>query len=111
MALKIELLESSFSGIKAQEAKFMNYFYSTLFLFANTSMKKQAKQLFKSLVFVVENLCCPDVWAKSLEALGTRHIQYGVQPEHYPMVGSTLLKTFSICLDSAWTPNTEQAWS
>lgn len=27
------------------------------------------------------------------------------------MVGSTLLKAFSICLESAWTPNTEQAWS
>ena len=119
MALNIELLESSFSEIKAHEAEFMNYFYSTLFadypqvkpLFANTSMKKQAKQLFKSLVFVVENLHYPDVLTEALKALGTRHIQYGVQPEHYPMVGSTLLKAFSICLDSAWTPNTKQAWS
>lgn len=119
MPLNIDLLESSFSQIKAQETKFMTDFYANLFadypevkpLFANTSMKKQAKQLFKSLVFIVENLRYPDVLAKSLKDLGTRHIQYGVQPEHYPMVGSTLLKTFSIYLDSGWTPNIEQAWS
>jgi hemoglobin-like flavoprotein len=119
MSLNIDLLESSFSQIEVQETKFMTDFYANLFadypevkpLFANTLMKKQAKQLFKSLVFVVENLRDPDVLTKSLKDLGTRHIQYGVQPEHYPMVGSTLLKTFSICLDNEWTPNIEQAWS
>ncbi len=119
MALNIELLESSFSQIRTQETECMNYFYTTLFadypqvklLFANTAMRKQAKQLFKSLVFVVENLRCPDVLATALKALGTRHVQYGVQAEHYPIVGSTLLKAFSICLDSAWTPDTEQSWS
>jgi hemoglobin-like flavoprotein len=118
MSLKIELLESSFLQIKAQETEFMAHFYKTLFadypevkpLFANTHMGKQAKQLFKSLVLVVENLRNPEVLSNALQGLGTRHIKYGVLPEHYPMVGSTLLKTFSIYLGSAWTPNTEQAW-
>ena len=119
MSLNVELLESSFSQIRAQETEFMTYFYTTLFadypqvkpLFANTIMQKQAKQLFKSLVFVIENLRYPDVLAKTLKDLGTRHIQYGVQPEHYPMVGNTLLKTLSVFLNSAWTSNTEKAWS
>jgi hemoglobin-like flavoprotein len=119
MSLNVELLESSFLQIKAQEAEFISHFYKTLFadypevksLFANTHMEKQAKQLFKSLVLVVENLRNPNVLSNALQGLGTRHIQYGVLPEHYPMVGSTLLKTFATCLDSAWTPQTEQAWS
>ena len=119
MSLNVELLESSFSQIRAQETEFMTYFYTTLFadypqvkpLFANTIMQKQAKQLFKSLVFVIENLRYPDVLTKTLKDLGTRHIQYGVQPEHYPMVGNTLLKTLSVFLNSAWTSNTEKAWS
>jgi hemoglobin-like flavoprotein len=96
----------------------MAYFYQTLFvdypevkpLFASTHMEKQAKQLFKSLVLVVENLRNPDVLTNTLQGLGTRHIQYGVLPEHYPMVGSTLLKAFATCLGSAWTPQTEQEW-
>lgn len=86
MSLNVELLESSFSQIRVQETEFMTYFYTTLFadypqvkpLFANTIMQKQAKQLFKSLVFVIENLRYPDVLTKTLKDLGTRHIQYGV---------------------------------
>jgi hemoglobin-like flavoprotein len=118
MSLKVELLESTFSQIKAKETEFMTYFYTILFadypevkpLFANTHMKKQAKQLFKSLVLVVENLRNPNVLSNALKGLGTRHVHYGVLPKHYPMVGNTLLKTLSTCLDNAWTPTTEQAW-
>ena len=119
MSLNVELLESSFLQIKAQETECMTHFYTLLFadypevkpLFAKTHMEKQAKQLFKSLVLVVDNLRHPDVLAKALQGLGTRHIHYGVLPAHYPMVGSTLLKAFSLCLGSAWTPAIEKAWS
>lgn len=119
MSLNVELLEASFSQIKAQETEFIAHFYTTLFtdypevkpLFANTHMAKQAKQLFKALVLVVDNLRHPDVLSNALKGLGTRHLQYGVLPDHYPMVGSTLLKTLSLYLEKAWTPTTEQAWS
>lgn len=119
MALKVELLESSFSQIKEQEFEFTAHFYQNLFsdypeikpLFANTHMEDQAKKLFKSLVLVVDNLRSPETLTEALKGLGTRHIQYGVLPTHYPMVGRTLLKTFATCLGHAWTPNTEQAWS
>lgn len=119
MPLNVELLESSFAQIKAQELEFTNHFYTNLFadypevkpLFANTHMEDQAKKLFQSLVLVVESLRHPDRLAHPLQGLGTRHIQYGVLPEHYPMVGSTLLKALALCLGEAWTPNAEQAWS
>ena len=119
MSLNVELLESSFSQIRTQETECMAYFYTALFadypqvkpLFANTIMPKQTKQLFKSLVFVVEHLRDSNLLAPTLKDLGTRHAQYGVQPEHYSMVGNTLLKAFSVCLNQAWTPETEKAWS
>lgn len=119
MSLNIELLESSFLQIKARESEFTTHFYINLFadypevkpLFASTHMEEQARKLFKSLVLVVEGLRKPDVLTNSLSGLGTRHVRYGVLPEHYPMVGSTLLKTFSICLEDVWTLDTEQAWS
>lgn len=119
MSLNVELLESSFSLVKAQEAEFTAHFYGNLFadypevkpLFANTPMEEQARKLFKSLVVVVDSLRNPEALTSTLKGLGTRHIQYGVLPEHYPMVGSTLLKALSLCLGTAWTPNTEQAWS
>jgi hemoglobin-like flavoprotein len=119
MSLNVELLESSFSQIKEKEAEFTAHFYTNLFadypelksLFASTRMDEQASKLFRSLVLVVENVRDPNVLSDALKGLGTRHIQYGVLPEHYPMVGSTLLKTFSLCLGNLWTPTIEQAWS
>jgi hemoglobin-like flavoprotein len=56
-------------------------------LFAKTHIEKQRKQLFQSLVFTVNNLDKPDVLSDALRGLGTRHAQYGVLPQHYPMVG------------------------
>jgi hemoglobin-like flavoprotein len=119
MSLNIELLESSFALIKLQETEFTTRFYQVLFadspavkpLFTDVHMDKQAGHLFASLVLVVDNLRQPDVLSNALTGLGTRHIRYGVLPEHYPMVGSALLKALAICLENAWTPATEQAWS
>lgn len=118
MTLQIELLESSFAQVQAQEAEFTTHFYGTLFadypevqpLFAHTAMPEQAKKLFKSLVFLVKSLREPEALTQGLQGLGSRHVQYGVLPEHYPMVGSALLTAFAICLAEGWTPAVEQAW-
>jgi hemoglobin-like flavoprotein len=118
MSLNVELLESSFAQIKERETEFSAYFYSNLFadypivkpLFTNSDMVEQQKKLFKSLVLVVDSLRKSDILTGALKGLGTRRVKYGVLPEHYPMVGSTLLKVFAICLEEAWTPNVEQAW-
>jgi hemoglobin-like flavoprotein len=118
MSLNVELLESSFAQIKDRQTEFTEYFYTNLLtdypevkpLFANIHMQEQQKKLFQSLVLTVDNLSKPDVLTDALKGLGTRHVKYGVLPEHYPMVGSSLLKTFATCLQSAWTPNIEQAW-
>ena len=118
MSLNVELLESSFAQIKEREAEFSAHFYTNLFadypivkpLFTNSDMVEQQKKLFKSLVLVVDNLRKSDVLTGALKGLGTRHVKYGVLPEHYPMVGSTLLKVFAICLEEAWTPDVERAW-
>ena len=118
MPLNVELLESSFLQIKDRKTKFSSCFYTHLFadhptvkpLFANSNMIEQQKKLFQSLVLIVDSLRKPDVLIAALKGLGTRHVKYGVLPEHYPMVGSTLVKSFSICLQDAWTPNIEKAW-
>ncbi|NJO79838.1 MAG: flavohemoprotein [Cyanobacteria bacterium RM1_2_2] len=118
MALNIERLESSFSQIRDQGDQFTTHFYANLFadhpkvqpLFAKTNMQRQGKHLFDSLTLVVDNLRNSAVLVSTLKGLGTRHVQYGVLPVHYPMVGGALLKTLSICLGEAWTADVEQAW-
>lgn len=118
MPLNVELLNRSFAQVKDRGSEFTAKFYSNLFsdypevepLFANTQMEEQKKKLFDSLVLVVDNLQEPDILSTTLKGLGTKHVQYGVLPVHYPMVGGSLLKTFDAFLGSSWTPEVKQAW-
>ncbi|MGF1513992.1 MAG: globin domain-containing protein [Elainellaceae cyanobacterium] len=118
MTLDIDRLETTFAQIKDHEKAFTAAFYDRLFadypdvkpLFAHAQMQQQGEKLFKSLVFVVENLRQPAVLDNSLKALGTRHVKYGVLPSHYPMVGGALLKTFEAFLGPAWDAAAQQAW-
>ena len=119
MVLKVDLLETSLAQLSDRKTEFTDYFYSTLFsdypqvqpLFKNTSMNEQAKKLFASLVLIVNNLKKPQALTATLKDLGTRHIEYGVFPEHYPMVGSTLLKSMSATLKDRWTPELAAVWT
>ena len=119
MTLNVELLESSFAQVNGTGTEFTNIFYTILLadypevqpLFASTHMEKQGKQLFQSLVFTVNNLRNPDALSSALKGLGTRHVKYGVLPQHYPMVGSSLLQTFAANLGANWTPEVQQAWT
>lgn len=118
MSLQVEVLEQSFEQVKPKSDDFVTSFYDNLFtanpeakpLFANTDMAKQKKMLLNSLVLVVENLRKPEVLSDALKGLGARHVKYGALPEHYPLVGNALLKTFSDYLGESWTPEVKQAW-
>ena len=79
-------------------------------LFTHSNMAEQKKKLLASLVLVVENLRNPDALSDSLRGLGARHVKYGALPEHYPLVGNSLLATFEQYLQDKWTPDVKQAW-
>ncbi|NES81173.1 MAG: flavohemoprotein [Moorea sp. SIO2B7] len=119
MALQTELLETSFALLGDREMEFTNHFYGTMFsdypqvkpLFKSTQMDEQAKKLFASLVLIVNNLKKPDKLTSALKALSTRHVEYGVLPQHYPIVGSTLLKAMALTLKDQWNPDFETAWA
>jgi hemoglobin-like flavoprotein len=118
MSLNVNLLEQSFEVVKRCEVEFSTQFYTNLLsdypkvrpLFANTNLEDQSKKLFASLVLVINNLHNPKTLSDTLKGLGTRHVKYGVLPQHYPMVGGTLLKTFAQILETEWTPDVETAW-
>ncbi|MEB3342071.1 globin family protein [Okeania sp.] len=116
--LQVELLENSFEQVKPRADEFTKSFYNNLFtdypdaqpLFTSTDMAAQHKKLLGSLILVVENLRRPDVLTDALEGLGARHVKYGALPEHYPLVGNSLLKTFEQYLKEDWTEEVKQAW-
>ncbi len=59
---------------------------------------------------MVENLRQPGELTGALKGLGARHVKYGALPDHYPLVGNSLLKTFEQYLKEDWTPEVKQAW-
>ncbi len=118
MALQIELLETSFQMIAPRGEAFVTAFYERLFtnypqtraFFASTNMKEQRKKLLGALILVIQNLRKPEVLTSALKGLGHRHVEYGVRPEHYPIVGTILLETFADFLGDDWTPEYHDAW-
>lgn len=119
MALNVELLEQSFELVKPKADEFVASFYNNLFtdypaakpLFEHSSMAKQRQMLKGALVMVVENLRKPEVLSDALKGLGARHVKYGALPEHYPLVGNSLLKTLGQYAGDAWTPELKEAWA
>ncbi|MEM9135917.1 MAG: globin family protein [Cyanobacteria bacterium P01_F01_bin.42] len=119
MGLQIELLESSFVLLHEHEMEFTSNFYRLLFndfpavkpLFKTTDMKEQAKKLFASISLVVKSLKNPEALMGPLKALAQRHVDYGALPEHYPLVGQTLLKAMALTLKEEWNSDFEAAWA
>lgn len=118
MVLDAVRLQESFREIAPQGEEFVSAFYDRLFekhpelraLFARTDMEAQRKKLLGALVLVVEHLRSPEVLAPTLAALGRRHQEVGVLPEHYPLVGEVLLETLAAFLQDRWTPELAAAW-
>ena len=118
MGLNIELLQSSFELVKPSADELVDRFYDRLFrdypevrpLFPE-EMGLQKGHLLASLVFVVENLRSPERLTTYLQDLGLRHVNYGVEPKHYPAVGRTLLATLAEVAGDAWTDELQQAWA
>jgi hemoglobin-like flavoprotein len=50
-------------------------------------------------------------WMPVLRQLGARHGGYGVQPQHYAMVGDALMKTLALGLGDAFDEPTRNAWA
>lgn len=118
MTLQIEMLEDSFVQIKPCLTEFGKSFYTNLFamypqvkpLFAKSDLKKQQFLLTESLSMIVGNLRNTELLSHTLMGLGARHADYGTLPEHYPLVGNVLLRTFEEYLKENWTPDLEEAW-
>jgi methyl-accepting chemotaxis protein len=118
MSLDLESLETSFDLLAPRGDELMNEFYARLFeaapavrpLFPD-DLKRQKTMLLGALVLLRKSLRDLDAIAPKLRELGARHVAYGTRPEHYPVVGTTLIAAMASLAGDAWTPAFERAWS
>jgi hemoglobin-like flavoprotein len=96
----------------------MDEFYSRLFkrapavvpLFANVDLRRQKAMLLGTLGLLRRSLHSPERIIPRLQVLGARHVGYGARPEHYPIVGETLIETMRKVAGPPWSPEHETAW-
>ena len=114
-----QLVRSTWALVKPIQEDAARLFYGRLFeidpstkpLFASTDMAKQGKKLMQTIGVAVAGLERLDAILPAVEALGRRHVGYGVTEVHYESVGAALLWTLEQGLGEEFTPEVEEAWA
>jgi methyl-accepting chemotaxis protein len=97
---------------------FARAFYRRLFadfpdvatLFQRTEWNRQYSSLMATLAYVVAGVERGDNLTPALRDLGAKHHRHGATPEHYPLVGATLMATFHAVLGETFTKEMEDSW-
>lgn len=106
----------AFRGIKPETVG--DLFYSKLFsdnpslrkMFPN-NMQEQYQKLIDMLSAVIIRLDKLDELTEDIAAMAQRHVQYGVRPAHYKLVGTALLWTLQKGLGTDWNEDVKTAWA
>ena len=115
---QVKLVQQSFAKVAPISEQAAQIFYDRLFEVAPqvkamfpTDMTEQRKKLMATLAIVVNGLSNLESVLPAASALAKRHVSYGAQPAHYPVVGGTLLWTLEKGLGEAWTSDVAAAWT
>jgi hemoglobin-like flavoprotein len=74
-------------------------------------MREQGGKLMQMIGLAVSKLDALDELVPVVEALGRRHVGYGVKEADYDTVGAALLWTLEQGLGPAFTPEVKSAWT
>ena len=119
MSLDLDALETSFDLVAPNGDALMDSFYARLFatapavkpLFAGTDLRRQKAMLLAALVLLRKSLRDLEAIIPTLRELGARHVAYGAQPAHYPVVGEVLIASMADVAGDAWRLEYAHAWA
>ena len=117
--MDLDALETSFDLVAPRGDELMDVFYARLFatapavqpLFAGTDLKRQKGMLLGALVLLRKSLRDLDAIVPKLQELGARHVRYGAEAAHYPVVGSDLIASMAEVAGPDWRPEYAAAWA
>jgi hemoglobin-like flavoprotein len=112
------LVQESFAKVLPIKQLAATMFYEQLFtldpslrpMFRGDMMRQRA-MLMAVLTTAVNGLDKLHEIVPMVEALGRRHVAYGVRDPHYATVGAALLWTLEQGLGEAFTPEVRDAWA
>ncbi len=114
---EIYVIQRSFAELRSIPDRVGARFYARLFHLAPETramfppdIAAQSRKLIETLVVVVDALDQFAMVLPTLRDLAIRHVDYGVTPEHYGLVGLTLIETLRDLLGPAFDGEVEQAW-
>lgn len=115
---QVKLVQDSFAKVVPISEQASVLFYDRLFEIAPQvrsmfpeDMTEQRRKLMAMLAAVVKGLGNLESILPAASALAKRHVSYGAQAAHYPVVGTALLGTLEKGLGDAWTPEVAEAWT
>ena len=114
---ELYLVKSSWEKVLPISAQAAEMFYRRLFEIApelkilfKGDMHQQGQRLMQMIHFGVNGLERWEHLVPTLQALGARHVAYGVKAADYDTVASALLWTLEQGLGEAFTDEVKQAW-
>lgn len=115
---QIALVQSTWSKVVPIQDQAARLFYDKLFemdpslrpLFKG-DMVEQGRKLMAMINTAVNGLTRLNEIVPAVQALGRRHVGYGVKEAHYETVGAALLWTLEQGLGPSFTPEVRQAWA
>jgi hemoglobin-like flavoprotein len=114
---QVELVKKSWMQVIPFADTAADLFYTKLFALDESlrglfpsDLSEQKKKLMATLGRVVSSLDNLPAVLPAVEALGKKHVGYGVRPEHYATVGGALIATLAAGLGPGFTPEVEEAW-
>ena len=115
---QIELVQTSWESVEPIAETAAELFYGRLFEVApevkplfKGDMKTQGAKLMRMIGTAVRALNDLEAVVPAVQAMGRRHVDYGVVPEHYDIVGGALLWTLEKGLGEAFTDEVKDAWA
>jgi hemoglobin-like flavoprotein len=115
----IALVQQSWEKVLPIADDAAKLFYGKLFeldpalrpMFAHSDMTEQRKKLMQMITVAVRGLNNLEQLIPAVEALGSRHVGYGVTDAHYTTVAAALIWTLEQGLGDSFTPELRSAWT
>ncbi|MEM9615656.1 MAG: globin family protein [Actinomycetota bacterium] len=115
---QIALVQNSFAQVAPIADQAAALFYGRVFELApqtrgmfKEDLTAQGRKLMRTLGIVVDGLNDLDAIVPIAQAMAVRHVDYGVEAEHYTVVGEALLWTLGQGLGDGFTTEVEEAWA